>query len=167
MNAPIIRVNSRGDLVEAIALHEQVGARHRIPLLRALLNGQIAFYECQRSTSARTAKRFFAMVEKPAILLIGADDYAAKAGPAGWPVADRAMRWARCVIVHGTGGTAEQYAEFVDAAQVVRRLLVIETTGDAAAEWIAMAKATRPRPAIRALLPLPGAAHPVLPAVRQ
>lgn len=165
--APIIPVNSRADLYDAIALHEQVGAHHRIPLLRALLNGRIAFFDANRTTSAGTVKRFFSMVEKPAIVLLGDDDYSPDAGPAGWPVAERAMRWARHVVVHGTGGTPEQYSEFVGTAQEVRRLLIVETAGHLAPDWIAMAKAARPRPSIRALLPLPGQAHPTLPAVRQ
>lgn len=165
--APILQINSRADLHDAIALHEQVGAQHRVPLLRALLNGRIALYECQRSTSASTLKRFFGMVEKPAIVLLGDDDYRPDAGPVGWPVAERAMRWARHIVIHGAGGTAEQYSEFVGTAQEVRRLLIVETAGHLAPDWIAMAKATRPRPSIRALLPLPGQAHPVLPAVRQ
>lgn len=164
---PIIRVNSRADLFDAIALHEQVGAQHRIPLLRGLLNGRIAFYECQRSTSSRTMKAFFSMVEKPAIVVVGDDDYAADAGPAGWAVAERAMRWAKHVVIHATRGTPERYSEFVGTAQEVRRLLVVETAGHLAADWIAMAKATRPRPSIHALLPLPGQTHPTLPAVRQ
>lgn len=166
MSAPVLRVESRADLYDAIATFEQAGAGHRVPLLRGLLNGKIAFYEVGRTTSASTLKRFFGLVEKPAILLIGDDDYSLDAGPDGWPVADRALRWARHVIVHASGATVAQYSAVVDTALDVRRLALIETSSVRAAEWVAKAKAQQHRPPVLLLLPTEGQ-HPVLPAVRQ
>ena len=164
--APFFRVNSRADLIDAIALHEQVGAQHRIPLLRALLNGRIAFYECQRSTSARTVKRFFGMATKPAVMLLADDDYAST-GPDGFAVTDRTLQWARLVVIHGTGGTPEQYSEVVEAAGLMRRLVLVETSSAHAAEWVARTKAQPNPPPLILLKPTGDGQHPTVPAVRQ
>lgn len=165
-SAPVIRVTSRADLVNAIALHEQVGARHRIPLLRALLSGRIAYFEAHRTTSAGTLKRFFGVAEKPALLLVADDDYAST-GPDGFPVADRAMRWAKLAVIHATGGTPEQYSELVEAAELTRRLVLVETSSAQADTWAARAKAQPNRPRLLLLKPIADGQHPVLPAVRQ
>lgn len=164
--APLIRVNNRADLVNAIAMYEQIGARHRIPLLRALLHGRIGFFECQRSTSRGAVKRFMAGVEKPALLLLGDDDYTST-GPIGWPGADRAMRWARGVLIHGTGATPEQYEEVVDATVALRRVVLVEADSAHADEWAQLAEAQPNRAGVLVLKPTGAGQHPVLPAVRQ
>lgn len=164
--APIIPVNSRADIVTLIALHEQVGAQHRIPLLRAWLNGRIALLEAHRDTSAAKVKRFFGMVTKPAVMLVADDDYAST-GPAGFAVADRVLQWARLVVIHGTGGTPEQYADVVEAAGIMRRVALVETDSAHAAEWVARTKALPNPPALILLKPIGDEQHPTVPAVRQ
>jgi hypothetical protein len=164
--APVLQVRSRADLYDAIALYEQVGAQHRIPLLRALLNGRIAYFECQRSTSVGAVKRFFGMVEKPAVMLLADDDYAST-GPDGFAVTDRALQWARLAVIHGTGGTPEQYAELVEAAGLARRLVLVETDSAHAGEWVARGKAHPNRPRLILLRPIGDRQHPTVPAVRQ
>lgn len=164
--APVIPVNSRADLINLIALHEQAGAQHRIPLLRALLGGRIAFFEAHRDTSAGTVKRFFGMAKKPAVMLLADDDYAST-GPDGFAVTDRALQWARLVVIHATGGTPEQYADVVEAAGIMRRVALVETDSAHAAEWVARTKAQTDPPALILLKPIGNEQHPIVPAVRQ
>lgn len=131
---PTLKIDSLDDIPAAIASLQVAGAIHRIPLLRALRGGQIAHFEVTRDTPTNIAKAFFRLAEKPAVILIGDDDYAST-GPAGWPAAPKLLAWARVVFVHATGGQPAHYEAAIKAAQKYRRVLLIEATSAHAEAW--------------------------------
>jgi hypothetical protein len=93
------QVNSFAALPRAIAIAEGAGAIEMAHLLRALRGGKIAFFPVLPDTSATTFKAFTRVTaHKPAIALI--DDDGMNRGPAEWPIGERAVRWARSIMIH-------------------------------------------------------------------
>ncbi len=157
---PFAKIDSWADIPDAIARMQAAGAEHRIPLLQGLYRGQIAHLEIHRGTSASMLKRWFAAAKLPSVLLIGDDDYAVPDGPDTWPLAERALRWARGVIVHGGKGEPSHYFAAVSFAQVLGHLVLVECSSanipawhDAAARWGA--------PPVLTFGPERGKVHPV------
>lgn len=155
----VFPVNDWSDLPRAIALMQQVGAEHRVRLLRALYNGQIAHLEIQREGCAGKLKRFLATVRRPALVLIGDDDDHAT-GPAGWPTAERLLRWARQVVVHGAGAEPAHYEAAVLATQIVGRFVLIECNSTMAPAWIDAVQRWAPAAAKVAVRVPEGIQHP-------
>lgn len=157
-------IRSWDELPGAIALAEQAGAIGLAHLLRANLQGRIAFLPLVPSTSARTFKQFLGQTRnKPAVILIGDDDYSPAAGPSRWPIAERAMRWAATFVLHCAGAEVHHYEAAIQAVQVVRRVLFIETSTKGAEAWIDLIDAEQKRSSTVAILPREGA-HPIVPA---
>ena len=155
-------VNAWHDIPAAIATLQAAGALHRIPMLRALYAGRIAHFEAARNTSAGAIKAFMRAASLPAVVLLGDDDHAST-GPAGWPIARRLLRWARHVVIHGTGPKPEHYEAAVQTAEHVGRVLFIETASDAVGTWRRAAEAAPQRPSMGLYLPTQGQ-HPIPPA---
>ena len=162
----VIHITDRAQLPGLIALYESAGAHHRVPLVRALIRGSIAFYEINRLTSRGNAKRFLAATtRRPAVALLGDDDHAAT-GPAGWPIAEKLLRWSRVVIVHGTGGEPWQYTEAVRLAGVYGTVAFVETSSAEAAAWVRLAQKANPGAKIAEFRPTSGV-HPIAPELLQ
>ena len=149
------------DADELITRLHQRGHPWYVPVVRAVAGGRIDLIEPQRTTSRQELRRTLrraATAGRPTIVLIGDDDYATT-GPSGWPGVASLLRWAALTVVHGSGGTAEDYQWFVELAEARTRLLLIETTSEAAPMWAAAAPAGSPM-RVWVLLPTDGP-HPV------
>lgn len=159
MTAHLLRINTWDDVPRAIATMQLSGAAHRVPVLQALHAGRIGTWEPQRAGCTGRCKRFLATVCKPALIIIGDDDDA-PTDPDGWPVAERLLRWARQVILHGAGGHPSHYEGAVMAAEVVGRLLLVECTSGTLEAWKAAARRWATQAIIQAVEVPPLAVHP-------
>jgi hypothetical protein len=161
---PRLRVENFDDLAAAIVLNEQAGAIGQAHCMRALLLGRIAYYSLLPETSSSGFKAFArATSRKPAIALIGDDDGFDR-GPPGWRLAERALRWANGVLLHGAGAELQHYEAAIQAAEMGRRVLVIECSSATLDAWAALVRAAPHRPSTLVIVPR-GGAHP-LPADR-
>ncbi|HEX3983897.1 MAG TPA: hypothetical protein VHX12_09415 [Acidisoma sp.] len=141
-------------------LNEQVGAIGQAYLMRALLRGRIAYYSLLPETSSSGFKAFArATSRKPAIALIPDDDGFDR-GPAGWRLAERALRWANGVLLHGAGAEIEHYEAAIQAAEMGRCVLVIECGTATLGGWAALVMAAPHRPSTLVIHPR-GGVHPL------
>lgn len=98
----------------------------------------------------------------PGIALLADDDDSTRLGPDGWRYAQRVMRWASGVLLHGTGGLPEHYVFAAQMAQAVRRLVLVETASWRLDVWEEAARKGGVRPGrILRLQPTDGV-HPIL-----
>ena len=165
MTAALLRIDTWADVPRAISTMQLAGADHRVPVLQALYAGRIGTWEAQRTGCTGACKRFLVMVRKPALVIIGDDDDF-PTGPDGWPVAQRLLRWARQVVIHGAGGHPAHYEGAVMAAEVVGRLLLVECGTAHVEAWKAAAQRWAGQAIIQAVQVRDGAAPHPLPAGR-
>lgn len=163
-NSPFA-IRDWSDLPRAIVAATQAGSVGCAHLLRALNSGRIALLPLQPECSAAAFKRWMKTTAKrPAIVLIG-DDYGADLGPAGWPTAERAVRWCRAVLLHAAGGEVWHYEMAVQNAQSFGRVLVVECTTKTLPAWLNLVDSVRPIPPVSlVIMPPDGLAHPASPA---
>ena len=156
------RIESRADLAEAIAFMQRSGgaAHFRLPPMRALQAGRIAFLDMGAHTPARDVKAFLAIVRKPALVIV-ADDGDFPRGPEEMPQLGRLARWARQIIVHGAGGEVWQYELAVKSAEVVGRLLFIECPSRLVAAYQTFCLEAAPNVPGFLIAPPKGVAHPM------
>ena len=153
-------VRDWNDLAAAIVASAQAGAIGQAHLLRALLHGRIAYLPLMPDTSSRTFKMFAHSVsDRPAVALIGDDDGMDR-GPAGWTQAARAVRWARAILLHAAGAEIAHYEGAVEAAEIVRRVTVIECGPATLPAWTALALAVPHHPSTLIICPR-GGVHPI------
>lgn len=156
-------VNNWSDLIGAIVASEQAGAIGQAHLLRALAAGRIAFLPLRPDTSSSNFKAFLrGTARRPAVALIGDDDGMDR-GPPAWRLAERAIRWARGIVLHGTGGEVEHYEAAIQGAEVAGRVLVVECGSATLAAWAALSAAAPHRPNVLVIRPPPGGTHPSAP----
>jgi hypothetical protein len=161
LNGPKI-IERWEDFPDAIIAAERAGAIGLAHLTRAMLAGRIAFWPLQQETSVTGLKEFQrGSTNHPAVLLIGDDDYQNR-GPTRWKVAGRAIRWSRFVLVHAAGAKPEHYQSAVEAAQIVKRVLVIEASFATLHDWTMLVRRAPHGPATMVIRPDNGA-HPVMP----
>lgn len=108
-----------------------------MPLLRAAMAGEIRFVMV--CPAGRIPLRILDMERDRKPLLVGLNgDGGGPATPDAFPQAQRLMRWARCIVLHGAGGEAVHYQCAVEAARVVGRVLIAETTATVLPDWVAL-----------------------------
>jgi hypothetical protein len=129
------------EIAGMITRAEQAGETNIIEVLRPAAAGAIDAAFVYRG--ARLSMRQLKSTGRPALAILGDDDYAST-GPAAWPDAVRLLRWARFVILHGAGGEAAHYAAAVIAAQEHHRALLIETDTAHLEAWRALSSRIRP-----------------------
>lgn len=156
-----VKIDRWEDVPAAISRMQTAGADHRVPILRSLYRGVIAHLEIGRDGSVGLFKRWAAAIHLPGLALIGDDDHAPVDGPDTWPIAHRALRWARFVLIHGGPGATLHYEYAVELAKRHRRLVMVECSSAnialwerAASKWCAGAEGLVMRPP-------PGGVHPV------
>ncbi|GGC63998.1 hypothetical protein GCM10011504_47750 [Siccirubricoccus deserti] len=148
-------------IAELIARAEQCGMGHQVPLLRALGANRTVVLYVERGATALALAAVEAS-RKPVVIVIHDDDHATS-GPTGFPIARKALRWARAHIIHGTGGEPWHYGAAVEMALSEGSCAVCETSSAMVPAWADLARrAAMPRRAPGfVLLPRTGA-HPVV-----
>lgn len=135
-----IRVEHLTDLNAAIVVLEAAGAIGSAHLCRALRDGRCALMWLLPEVSASHYKRFIrAAGRRPAIIVLGDDD-GLNRGPQAFPLAQRAIGWARCVFLHAAGAKLEHYEMAILIAQGLRRLLFIECSSVTELAWLDLTK---------------------------
>ena len=78
--------------------------------------------------------------------------------------AERAIRWAASIILHAAMAEVAHYETAIRAAQVVRRLLIIETETCALEQWLSLVQRVAPRVPLLLIAPENGRVHPTPPS---
>ena len=164
MTTPFVHISEWDQIPGVISQMQAAGAEHRIPLLQALYHGRIAHLEMARAGSATKLKRWIASARLPALLLLGDDDQATPDGPGTWPVAQRAMAWARFVLLHGAAGRVEHYRLAVKLTEQYGRLVMVECSSANIPAWKAAAERWGRGIEGQIITPVPGNPHPSLAA---
>ena len=151
----------RAEIARMIERAEIAGANYYTPLLRRVMQGEMNACAPMRDTMMPPLYRL-GKTGRPVVVIIGDDDYR-PAGPDTWTCAPKLREWAAFAIVHGTGGQPHHYEMAAEMAMQVRRLLLVETTSDAAQDWAAFLQERSPALPFMGILP-PQGAHPVMPA---
>lgn len=158
----LVKINSRDDIPPAIARMQAAGAGHRVPLLQAVYHGRIAHAELHRGTSARYFKLWAAASYLPALALVGDDDHATPDGPDTWPIAQRVLRWARFILIHGGAGRPEHYEHAIELTGAFRRVAMIECSSANIEAWLQAAKRWAVGARGQIMQPPQGCPHPSL-----
>ena len=155
------RIERREDIPRAIARLHAIGgvAELRIPVLRAIYDGRIVALDVRAETSNRLVKAYLGAVDRPALVVFG-DDVDEPIGPARMPSVERLMRWARVVVIHGTGGTVGQYKAAVATAERCRRLVLVECPSRSIDAWFDASCRWAPHAARLVLQPPAEGQHP-------
>jgi hypothetical protein len=160
---PVYLIGTPADLDDAIIEAERAGAPGRAHLLRQFKSGRLVLLDVQRSTSARLFETFAAQCGAlPALAIVGADE-ALQDGPEEWPLTKRMVRWARAAILHAAGSDVGWYEIACVAAELYRRVLLVECTSAALPAWNAIAQAAcgrRDLDYVLEILPM-GGVHPL------
>ncbi len=82
-------------------------------------------------------------------------------GPDTWPIARRALRWARLILIHGGPGDASHYEFAVELAKRYRRLVMVECSSTNIAAWERSASKWCAGAEGLVMRPPPGGVHPV------
>ncbi len=156
--------HSHQDFSHLIVAAEAAGAPGFAHLLRGVSAGRIAtLLPIWPRCTAADFKRFVrSTADAPGIALIGDDDYCNR-GPTGFPVAQRAIRWAEWILLHAAAAEVAHYEAAIFAAQMRRRALIIECSTSTLDAWVGMIQRAPHRPATLVLVPHDGP-HPVMPA---
>jgi hypothetical protein len=160
LNHQPFTIETPDDMVRAILAMDAAGAIGLAHLFRALRQGRIAFFSILPDTSATKFKAWARLAaRRPAIALIGDDD-GLERGPAGWPIAARAVVWSRSILIHAAGAELVHYETAIIAAELVHRVLIIECSSATANAWIDLVRAAKHHPPSLAILPRHGL-HPI------
>jgi hypothetical protein len=155
----IPQVRAWGDIPRAIAISEGAGAIGQAHLLRALYAGRIAFLPMPADTSTTKFKQWArATVGRPAVALVGDDD-GFDAGPSAWRTTERAVKWARSVLIHAAGAEIHHYETAILAAELVHRVLIIECSTATLGAWVRLVRDASHRPTALVIRPRVGV-HP-------
>jgi hypothetical protein len=131
----MLQITKAAQMAEMIARLEQAGDTWHTPLIRAALRGEIAFTIL--SPGSRLPLRLLDPMRHPGplVVVLGGDGIEA-GGPGHFEQAARLIRWARFILLHGSGGDPTHYEIAVEAARHVRRVVIVETTADYLKDWV-------------------------------
>ena len=152
-------ISSRAEIAKMIEHSQTMGCGYLVHVLRPVMAGSINMIMPLRDTVMPPLYRM-QKLGKPVLVLCGDDDYR-QAGPSGWACAAKLRSWATFAIVHGAGAEDRHYQAAADLTGLHKRLLMIETTSDAAQLWAGFLKQRADLP-FMGILPSDGP-HPVMP----
>ena len=149
-----LRLSSR-DHLEAACERAAAARLHQLPLFRAAADGvhALALINSPGALWPGRVSKYLG----PQVVLVGDDPYPAglSVGPDGWACLRGAQRWARFVVVHGTGSCLDHYRAASALAVMHRNLLFIETDSGHIEDW-----AGRFDCPVMRIVPPVGHAHP-------
>jgi hypothetical protein len=128
----MVSITTPAQFATVIAHLSQSGYGFKVPLYRAAQGGMISLCEITRDGTPPLKR--LDRTGRPMVILVGDDDYAST-GPDGWVATRRLMYWTKAAIVHGSGGTAEDYCGAVAMAIQWGKLLLIETSSEHLMAW--------------------------------
>jgi hypothetical protein len=156
----IPQVRDWSDIPRAIAISEGAGAIGQAHLLRALYTGRIAFLPMPADTSTTKFKDWArATTGRPAVALLGDDD-GCDAGPSAWRTAERAVKWARSILIHGAAAEIAHHESAIIAAELIHRVLIVECGTATLGAWVQLVRDAPHRPTALIIQPR-GGVHPV------
>ncbi len=161
MSGPDLKIGSR-EVIQAVADKlAQIGAA-QAPIYAAAATGRIALV-CISTQGTPWPAETIARLTRPAVVVLGGDPGFGEPafGPGRWRCAGKLKGWATAAVVHGAGGEPEHYRGAVAMAELVERLVLVETTSGLVDAWGAFLS---PLPRI-GYRPPNGGVHPVRPAV--
>jgi hypothetical protein len=133
MSAALLQeVTTRDQFAAVIAHLSRSQYAYKVPLYRAAQAGMISL--CEITRGATPPLKRLDRTDRPSIVLVGDDDYAST-GPAGWVATRRLMYWIRAALVHGTGGTMEDYCGAVAMALKWDKVVLVETSSEHLVNW--------------------------------
>ena len=151
------------NVARAIAMCEALDSTHYALLLKAAGAGRIAMTGLVDRLS-RPNLYALNKAKQPALIVVGDDDNRTT-GPMGWAATAQMMQWARGCLLHATGADQRSYALAVTMAEDLGRLLLVETSSDAAEAWLSVLQgADVPTVLLR---PTGDGVHPVEPEQEQ
>jgi hypothetical protein len=155
------QINSMDDVPRAIEIALALGSIGFAELLRGLRDGEIALLNVALEYNTTFERWFGATAHCPAIALL-ADDDGLDRGPNGWAITARMLRWARCLMIHAAVPEREHYRAAITAAQLHRRVGLIECSAATTDGWLERVAAMPVPPPVLLILP-EGDVHPVTP----
>jgi hypothetical protein len=146
------------DLSYMIAALQREAPWHA-PIFQAVLAGEITL--CMPLPGQSLPIKLLDQIKHPVIVLIN-DDGPLWLGPDGWACAERAMRWARAAMLHGSAGEARHYRLALEGAFQRRRVVIADTSSELLPQWEHLvARLISDRRQILCVRPTPGCVHPV------
>lgn len=158
MSDTMAEITTHDQFAAVIAQISQAGFAFKIPLYRAAQAGIISL--CEITRDATPPLKRLDRTSRPVVILVGDDDYAST-GPDGWIAARRLMYWTRAAIVHGSGGTAEDYCAAVAMAIQWDKMLLVETSSEHLMAWAGVVQRAPRRIAAVFKRPTAPGIHPV------
>ena len=158
MTDAMVEITTSDQFAAVIAQISQAGYAFKVPLYQAAQAGVISLCEVTRD-GIPPLKRLD-RTGRPVVILIGDDDYAST-GPGGWAATRRLMHWARAALVHGSGGTAEDYCGAVAMAIQWNKMLLVETSSEHLMAWAGVVQRAPRRIAAVFKRPTAPGIHPV------
>ncbi len=124
----------------------QAGDAFHTPLIRAAMTGTV---DCVfLAPGSQVPNRFLDPMKqrKPVIIVLGGDG-AKPCGPEGFPQAAKLMRWCRWAMLHGAGGLPWHAELALQAANLMRRAIIVECTGAFLPDWVKLKEDLAPKTA--------------------
>lgn len=155
-----LAVRSRAELQKLVARMTQAKAPQAV-LFAAAAAGRIALVYVPTPGSPWPSETIMGLTRPTVVLLAGDPGYGeASFGPSRWHCASNVKGWAASAIVHGGAGERDHYVGALAMAELMHRVVMIETTSALVDAW-GVFLAPLPRIGFR---PSAGV-HPVRPGV--
>jgi hypothetical protein len=155
-------------ITEAVARLRGTDGAFAIPLLTAALASEIRVLAVM--PGGRVPVRLLEHTCPPTVIIASGDPGVGHITPTpeSFPQARRLLGWAASTIIHATGGQEAHYRAVVEAAKLVRRVLLIETATAQEDAWTELVQAVGERrqhvgrriPTVVISARLRGGAHP-------
>ena len=156
-----IIVNSRERLERVCDISGRLGIM-QLPLFRAAADGLLAICRIEHPDTPWPARRIEQNAHKPLCFMIAADpglEYPDPPPPSEWVCAKRLKYWAQhsAAVIHGAGGTPDDYRQAAHLTMTVGRVAFIETTSARIHEWASFLGARK----MVIIQPPAGRQHPI------
>jgi hypothetical protein len=130
-----LSVRSRTELQKLAARMAQAGAPQAV-LFAAAAAGKIAVVYVPTPDSPWPAQTVARLTRPAVVLLAGDPGYGeTSSGPGRWRCARKAKGWAASAIVHGGAGERDHYVGALAMAELMQRVLMVETTSALVDAW--------------------------------
>jgi hypothetical protein len=143
----VMRFTDRGSLERLCDASGRLGVI-QLPLFRAAADGLLCVFRIEHPETAWPGKTIERSPQKPVCFMIGADpglEYPDPPPPPEWACARRLKYWCAqgAAVVHGAGGTLDDYRQAAHLTMMMGRVAFIETTSARADEWASFLSARK------------------------